>query len=489
MKILLSFIGNNDCRPFEKPGPLITALHEVALDRLCLLYNHDRYLKPAQEIFRYAREHFPALQISLHAAPAVDPIDYNLVYPAMYSAARQVRERFGHADYTVAVTSGTPTMHACWIFLVKGGVIDAELIQISRESGISAVSLELDDFPQIQEIDLIKTEMTRLSRENRRLKSRLELDHDPIVGQSPEILKVKEQIGIFSDTEIPVFIHGETGTGKELVAEAIHSNSRRREGAFISVNCGAISPHLFESEFFGHKKGAFTGANADRAGVFKAADRGTVFLDEVGDLPAEMQVKLLRVIETGNFTPLGSVRSEHSDVRLISATNKDIAEQVRKNAFREDLFYRLVVAQVEMPRLRDRGGDKVLLAEHFLESLNRKYGGRKRLEKGAMDRIMGYHWPGNVRQLKNVLEAAFAYPGDEILADNMRILEIRAEEPARVYIPDGGIDLNNEVLPRYYRAALEKSGGNAAHAAKLLGLKAHTFRARLKALGGKDFDG
>ena len=488
MKILLSFIGNNDCYPYERPGTLVTALSERDFDHVCLLYNDDRYLAPAQDITLYCKDQFPDLAISLHNAPAIDPIDYNLVYPSMYAAVRNITGRFGNADYTVSLTSGTPTMHACWIFLVKGGVIDARLIQISREAGISDVSLELEDFPNIERVDAVKAEMTRLSRENRRLKKRLELDHDAIIGVSPEIQKVKDQIGVFAGADVPVFIHGETGTGKELAAEAIHHNGPRKDRPFIPVNCGAISEHLFESEFFGHKKGAFTGAIKDKEGVFNQADGGTVFLDEVAELPPEMQVKLLRVLGNGMFTPVGAVKAEQADVRIISATNRDIGALVRDGGFREDLFYRLVVARISMPPLARRREDRLLLANHFLEGLNRKYGGRKVLGKAAADLIQSYHWPGNVRQLKNALEAAYVYPGDAIEAENFHIFEISSGQSSEIEIPDGGVDLNNDILPRYYRAALEKSGGNAAEAARLLGLKAHTFRARLKTVEGKNID-
>ena len=482
MKILLTFIGNNDCFPNEKPGAILSVLRQIRFDKMYLLYNHERYLKPAAEVRRYCEIHFSKLKIACQKALSENPADYNTVYPAMYKAVRKILKQNRSAKYTISLSSGTPTMHSCWIFLRQGGVIDAELIQVSRDAEISQVCFDLDDFPKIQQVPEIKAEMTRLARENQALKSRLQLRHDDIIGESPEILKIKEQIGLFADTDIPIFIQGETGTGKELVAEAIHYNSPRKEKPLIKINCGAIPPELFESEFFGHKKGAFTGAISDKSGKFRQADGGTIFLDEIADLPLTMQVKLLRVLDDGSFTQVGGLKQEKTDVRVISATNKSLGEKIKKESFREDLFYRIVRSIISLPPLRDRGNDKMLIAQHLLKQLNRKYNKKKRLDRSAVDRILKYPWPGNIRQLKNVLETAYVLSDNNISDGNMNIIEI---EPAanRILIPDEGIDLNNDILPRYYEAALEKTSGNKAQAAKLLRLDAHTFRARLKKLG------
>ncbi len=483
MKILLTFIGDNDCHPNEKPGAILSILHQREFHKIYLLYNHERYLKPAADISCYCEAHFPKLKVVCKQALAENPTDYNTVYPAMYKAVKEILKKERSAkhtvSHTVSLTSGSPAMHACWIFLRQGGVIDAELIQVSRESKISQVTFELDDFPKIQNVNEMKAEMTKLARENKALKSQLQLTHDNIMGECPDILKVKEQIRIFTDTDIPIFIRGQSGTGKELVAEAIHYNSSRKEKRLIKVNCGAIPQELFESEFFGHKKGAFTGANSDKPGKFRMADGGTIFLDEIADLPLTMQVKLLRVLEDGVFVPVGGVNEENVNVRLISATNKDIREKVRHGDFREDLFYRLIHAEIKLPELRDRGHDRVLIAQHIMEQLNRKYGKKKSLDRSATALILKYHWPGNIRHLKSTLETAYVFPGNKIMAENMNIIEI---EPVsdRIVIPDEGVDLNHEILPKYYEAALKKTDGNAEQAAKLLGLKPHTFRARLR---------
>ncbi|MDM8548727.1 sigma-54 dependent transcriptional regulator [Desulfobacterales bacterium HSG2] len=492
MKILLTFIGDNDCFPDEKPGAILSVLRQREFDKVYLFYNRERYLKPASEIRQYCETHFPKLRVDFQEARAENPTDYNTVYPAMYKAVRDILKKNTRAEYSILLTSGTPAMHACWIFLREGGVIDANLIQVSRESGISEVTFELDDFPDIQQVPEIKAEMTRLARENEGLKSRLGLAYDNIIGESPEILKIKEQIRFLADTNVRIFIRGESGTGKELVAEAIHYNSSRKEKPLLTVNCGAIPQDLFESEFFGHEKGAFTGAVSAKDGKFKLADGGTIFLDEVADLPLTMQVKLLRVLSDGNFTRVGGVNEEKTDVRVISATNKDLREKVRSGDFREDLFYRLVRKQIFLPPLRDRGNDKVMIAQHIVEQWNKKDDksddkgrNRKTLDKSAIDLIVKHHWPGNVRQLESALETAYAYPGNKITAESMEIIDI-APPANRILIPDEGVDLG-DILRQYYDAALEKTGKNAEQAAKLLGLKPHTFRARLRKLGGGNY--
>ncbi|MDM8539101.1 RNA repair transcriptional activator RtcR family protein, partial [Desulfobacterales bacterium HSG17] len=429
MKNFLSFIGNNDCFLPEKTGAVISVLQQMRFDRAYLLYNHEKYLKPGSEIQRYCRKHFPGLKIILQEVPALNPTDYNLLYPAMYSAVKKILKQNKKGEYTISLSSGTPAMHSCWIFLVQGGVIDAKMIQASVESGISEVNFDLDDFPEIRQVNAIKAEMSRLSRENLNLKTRLKPENERIIGKSPLILKVKEQIKLFSDSDIPVFIHGQTGTGKELVAEAIHYSGQKKDKPFITVNSGAISPNLFESEFFGHKKGAFTGAVSDREGKFKLADQGSIFLDEIADLPPEMQVKLLRVLESGSFTPLGSAKEEHVNVRIISAANKDLRELVKKGQFREDLFYRLVHTIIELPPLVKRENDSILIAQHILSQLNQKNSKNKTLSKSAADLILKYHWPGNIRQLKNVLETAYIYPVNNILAENMVIYDIEPVQP------------------------------------------------------------
>jgi two-component system response regulator AtoC len=234
-------------------------------------------------------------------------------------------------------------------------------------------------------------------------------------GRSAPMRRVYEQISRVAGTEITVFITGESGTGKEVAVRTLHDLSRRRKQPFVAVNCGAISPNLIESEIFGHEKGSFTGADRQHQGFFEAAHGGTLFLDEITEMPMELQVKLLRVLETGTFTRVGSTRSQETDVRVIAASNRPPEQAVADGRLREDLLYRLNVFPIHMPPLRERADDVPLLAEHFLTGICEREGQVKRFNKAALDKLSTYRWPGNVRELYNVCQRAYVMaPGDTI---------------------------------------------------------------------------
>lgn len=481
-KILLSFIGNNDCNLAEgKPGAIVSILQQMAFDKLYILYNSDRYLPFASEILLYCRKHYKHMDVYYEKAYSIDPTDYNTVYPAMINAVQAILAKEGTQDveYTISVTSGTPTMHACWMFIVQGKIISARLIQNSRESGVKEVSFSLDDFPQLQTEKAIKTELTRLSRENTILKEIYQLEYNEMIGEHPAILSIRQQIFRLAKYNIPVFIGGESGTGKELAARGIHYNSPRKEKPFIAVNCGSISENLFESEFFGHKKGSFTGAIADHDGYFVQADKGTLFLDEIGDLPLPMQVKLLRVLETNQIMPVGG-KAKTVDVRIISASHQNLPELLKSGRFREDLYYRLVQAQFTLPPLRERNTDVILLANHFLTEFGNEHHQLKHISPSAEKKLINYPWQGNIRQLKNTVRMAYINATEDLIIADDIILQDSNALCSNIAIPPEGIDLDNEVTPSYYQAALKLTNGNASKAARLLGLEPHTFRARLK---------
>lgn len=228
-----------------------------------------------------------------------------------------------------------------------------------------------------------------------------------LIGASQAMEVVYRQIARVAGTAVTVFIHGESGTGKELVARAVHDLSRRREQPFLAVNCGAISPHLIESEIFGHERGSFTGAERQHQGFFERAHGGTLFLDEVTEMPLNLQVKLLRVLENGTFMRVGSTQLQQTDVRIIAATNRDTADAVLCGGLREDLLYRLNVFPIALPPLRERAGDIPLLAQKFLEDLQREEQGSKHLSAAALQRLQAYRWPGNVRELRNAVQRAW----------------------------------------------------------------------------------
>ncbi len=308
----------------------------------------------------------------------------------------------------------------------------------------------------------------------------LRYSYDNIIGRTPRMLELFELLDRVTDTKLPVVVQGESGTGKELVARAIHYNGPRAKRAFVSENCGAIPETLLESVLFGAVRGAYTGANRDRRGLFEVADGGTLFLDEVGEMSAGMQTKLLRVLQDGELRPVGGERSVRVDVRVIAASNRDLRKLIEAGAFREDLFYRLNVIRVEIPALRDRREDIPLLIEHFLEKHSTT---RRRVDNGALARLMGYSWPGNVRELENEVMRLVAL-ADEVISAADLSPQIGGGAPLRLENADDlRLKPRMEHLEReLIKRALERTGGNQSQAAKLLGLSRYGLLKKLKRL-------
>ncbi|MEZ4463331.1 MAG: sigma-54 dependent transcriptional regulator [bacterium] len=372
----------------------------------------------------------------------------------------------------------------------------------SAETAMEAIKLgALDYFTKPFRLDTVAVvvqralERRRLVKENRSLRAELSgrTRVGSLIGRSDAMREVFDLIRRVAATRANVLILGESGTGKELVARAVHSESERRDQPFLVVNCGAIPENLLESELFGHRKGAFTGATADRDGMFQSAEGGTLFLDEVGELPAGMQVKLLRVLQERKVRPVGHPREIAVDVRVIAATNRDLAADVRAGLFREDLYYRLNVLTLELPPLRVRPADIGLLAHHFLAKYASEFGRPiTEIAPDALKRLLEHRWRGNVRELENVIERAVA------LADGHRIevgdlpptLRVPPEPsdvaPAPDEFPEDGVDLDAEVAElerRLITQALERTGGQKKAAAKLLGVTFRSLRYRLEKLG------
>ncbi len=314
-----------------------------------------------------------------------------------------------------------------------------------------------------------------------------------LVGESPALHAVNRQIELVAPTESTVLVLGESGTGKELVAREIHHRSRRSERPLIKVNCASIPRELFESEFFGHVKGAFTGALRDRAGRFELADGGTLFLDEIGEIPLDLQAKLLRVLQEGELERVGEERTRRVDVRLVAATNRDLRVEADAGRFRQDLYYRLCVFPIDLPPLRKRKSDIPLLAEHFLELFSRKTGRPKpRLTIAATQRLQQYDWPGNVRELQFVLERAMISSSGGRLTIELPLRGTPAAHVPPALSPPDRVLTNAElrqIEAGNLRAALQATGGRiygAGGAAELLGIKPTTLASRLKALGIRD---
>jgi two-component system response regulator PilR (NtrC family) len=293
--------------------------------------------------------------------------------------------------------------------------------------------------------------------------------------------ELRQLIDRVARSQAPIHISGESGTGKELVARLIHDSGPRSDGPFAPVNCGAIPAELMESEFFGHRKGSFTGAIFDKVGLVQSANTGTLFLDEIADLPLPMQVKLLRVIQEQTVRPVGASKEESVDVRILSATHKNLSEMVRKGEFREDLYYRINVIELHVPALRDRGDDIVDLASHILQRLGSSIDA---LDESAVKGLMNYAFPGNVRELENILERAVTLSaGNQITGAD---LAIRPAETEPVTASSDGAFLGNQVEDVQRQAivdALEKTRYNKTAAAKLLGLTFRQLRYRIKKLG------
>ncbi len=314
---------------------------------------------------------------------------------------------------------------------------------------------------------------------------------DTLLGESEAMRYIRSKIAKVARSQAPVFISGESGSGKELVARQIHKQSPRNDQPFIAVNCGAIPHELVESEFFGHKKGSFTGAHSDKEGLFQAAEGGTLFLDEVGDLPAALQVKLLRAIQEKKIRPVGGYQEISTDVRILSATHQDLAKMVQEGHFRQDLFYRINVIELIVPPLRERREDIPKLAQHFLENITGKSGLPKpKLSNDAITALKQYLFPGNVRELENILERAIAlFDGDIIESTDLNLPDlVSPPSPSPSSKPQDQIQgsLENyleEIEKQAISEALEQNKWNKTATAKQLGLTFRSLRYRLKKLG------
>jgi DNA-binding NtrC family response regulator len=337
-------------------------------------------------------------------------------------------------------------------------------------------------------------ERSRLLMENKQLLQARDKDFSPLVGQSPAMEKVFEKIALVASSDVTVLITGESGTGKDLTARSIHRHSQRSKAPFIPVNCPTIPEHILESELFGHKKGAFTSAYQDKTGLFQEADKGTIFLDEIGDIGLSIQTKLLRVIQEKEIKPLGDNRVLKVDVRIIASTNQDLAKKIADKEFREDLYYRLSVITIELPPLRDRIEDIPLLAEHLVakncKKLNRPL---KTISGSVMDLLLKHPWKGNVRELENVLVQGILYSGTE----EIRRADIPVSETGPDACPDTCLDAHildlsykeakETMLTRfnhdYVGALLSMTQGNITRAARRCGLDRQALQQVMKRFG------
>jgi len=390
---------------------------------------------------------------------------------------------------------------------VKESSPDSPVILItahgSTESAVEAMRLGAYDYLtkpcSVDEICLVvgkALEKYDLSSENKRLRRELQERSElpTMMGKSPRMKEVFDFVHRVAPTKTNLLITGESGTGKELIARAVHALSDRKERPFVAINCGAIPENLLESELFGHVKGSFTGAIANKVGLFEVADGGTLFLDEIGEMPLSLQVKVLRAIQDRTFKRVGGTNDVRVDVRILCATNRDLEADVKTGRFREDLFYRLNVIEVKLPPLRERIEDIAPLVHHFLQKYGREID--KPVRETAAEVIAAlesYRFPGNVRELENLVERAVTLAsGPRITLECLPPAVLRRSEPAPVdALPESGANLN-DLLATYERlllsAALERAGGVKKRAAALLGISFRSFRYRLEKLGMDDSD-
>ena len=377
--------------------------------------------------------------------------------------------------------------------------VDAQVVIISGhgsiESAVRAIKMGAFDFVE-KPLSLDKTVLVvrnalrqrRLEAENRTLRAHVDR-RLAMIGDSLPMAKLREQIAMAAPTNGRVLIYGENGTGKELVAHSVHALSQRRLGPFVEVNCAAIPEELIESELFGHVKGAFTGAVMDRRGKFEAADGGTIFLDEIGDMSLKTQAKVLRVLQAQAFEPVGGTTSLRVDVRVLAATNKNLPDEIRAGRFREDLYFRLNVIPIFVPPLRNRQSDISRLADHFIAEFAQEHGRRaKSLHTGALAVLRSYQWPGNVRELRNVLERLMIMvPGETIASHDLAFLNGGRASAPEWFVPAGEVWTLQAARERFEREhilhALAAQHGNMSRTAQALGVERSNLYRKMRGFG------
>lgn len=482
MNVLLTFTGFHD--PYskglvdqeEQPGPILSLLSTRSFDHIFLFDtpNTKKFTQDTKDAILEIHQHS---EVHVLETNIDDPTDYRDIFKNLRFHLQHIVERFHSADLFIAVASGTPQMHACWVLMASSGEIPAHILHIRPPRFVTK------ERPLVSEIDLSCREFPTVRFQPQSClneEERADIDavrqQIGIIGDHSTIRHALETGGMLAPSQSPILILGETGTGKELFARFIHRLSGRSHEAFIPVNCAALPEALVESILFGHKRGAFTGAVTDQIGKFDVAHKGTLFLDELGELPLPAQAKLLRVIQDGLLEPIGHTKPHKVDVRIVAATNRDLRKLVRQGKFREDLYYRLNVGELRLPPLRERRSDIPKLALHIIDRLNGSLRRPKRLSPGALSRIQSHNWPGNVRDLENVIERSLLLCRRDVLdADDLLIYEPVTYADPLDALPDPyeGFSLDEflgSARKQMILKALDAASGNQSRAARLLGI-------------------
>lgn len=480
-RTFIAWIGRTDLKaaagdPASPTGPIAQAVLTEQYESIHLLSDF-----PAQEteMFREWLDQQTEAKILIHPVRLSSPTNFGEIYRHAVAVLDQTGQR-SDIRRTYHLSPGTPAMASVWILLAKT-THPARLIQSSPQAGVEEARIPFDIAAEFIPQWMQQSDERLVSMSQGAAIEGVEFSR--ILHRSATMKRVVSQARRIALRSIPVLIEGESGTGKELVARAIHRAGPRADKPFIAVNCGAVPPELAESEFFGHKRGAFTGAVADRKGHFERADGGTIFLDEIGELPKPIQVKLLRTLQEGEVTPVGSSEHRKVDVRLVAATNRTLINEVAEGNFREDLFYRLAVAIIRLPPLRERAGDLSLLIDALLQQINQaatELGFRhKKLSAAARNLMLQHAWPGNVRELLNTLQRAAVWSDEESInleAIKDAILVSPQAQPCADSILnrplEPGVDLEAlmaQVVRHYIERALAHTHNNKTQAARLLG--------------------
>lgn len=485
--VLFAWIGENDLRSAEAEGRNgLGAICQTLTDRL-----FDEAVLLSDYPDNRTNGYYDWLKCGGHKAVRMikvdlggNPTDYRTIYE---NAKRHVQAYLDATSrktrLTFQISSGTPAMQTIWIILANS-VFEARLLQSSVQQGVTEVN-----FP----FDIAADYLPELLKKNSKKISALfsgtpdQAGFKTIIHTSQAMKTLIQRAQLVAPYPVPVLIQGESGTGKELLAKAIHGASLLK-GKFVAINCGAIPEELFESELFGYKKGAFTGASTDKAGYIEEANGGTLFLDEIGEMPLRIQVKLLRLLQEGTFTRIGESSERKADIRIISATNRNLVDEISLGTFREDLFHRLAVAILYVPPLRDREGDIGVLIDNLLVSANQKLQvnsdfKERKISVAAKLQLIKHSWPGNVRELQNTLMRAAVWSHHELI-DSQAIEDAMLQMPRKT---SGSSDILNrpiqegfdleeiigEVARHYLERAMKESGGNKSKAAKKLNFKSY----------------